>query len=350
MPISGRPMNPSSPSPENQPERKSIYRPARETAERSFLHKFTDTPQGTSESGSFNRSRPRNPGGPSGWFLIFFLLATALPLAAITFFVGKTLGSEEGYTKARNEYFHSSAPNQTVNLPKDRVNELVAAIKTFRTGSPEASTAALQKLLEEFPQVGSVNYALALSKIPTGEFNSAVPYLEKSISLGHRISDARALLAHIEIQVAASNPNQTFSDPNIRARGYLESAIEADPLNPAPYIELANMNRRLRDSAAAIQNLESARALLFPVDTILVSEIVLSLLRDQDGQLPTDAKVHPFVQAVRSAREGDTLTAARLFAECRVYLPEETFAYLASDPAVRQFGEIPELKNVLASK
>jgi hypothetical protein len=173
--------------------------------------------------------------------------------------------------------------------------------------------------------------------------------LEKAIASGYRPSDARALLAHIELQKAASS-SQAFADPTLRARQFLEAAVEADPANPAPHIELAGISRKMGETSHAIQHLEDGMVLTFPVDTLLVQKITLELLRDKEGSLPADQPVHPFVLAVRSAHQGDILTAARIFSECRTYLPETTFAYLTTDPLLKDLEEIPELKKILAAR
>ncbi len=314
-------------------------RPDRDKGDIGFLH---DIGAGRSSGGGSPRPSARE-GTPI--FSIFFLLVFSGLFLAASFYAGMQIGRGEGNSKATT---NRVAPPMVKALPADAMEQLNASIAELRNGDPAKSLKDLQKLREEFPQAPALVYATALAALTSGDLEVAAVMANSCADMGFRKSDALALLASIELAKSQNSTLPSFGDPNLRARGLLLQAIDADPLNPGPRIEMAAMSRRLGDFDEAVAYLEQGKNLVLPVDTFLATEITLAILKDDSHAGDSDETLQPFALAVRSAREGDPITAALLFAECRRHLPEETYTFLVGDPAVRRYSEQPELKDILA--
>jgi tetratricopeptide (TPR) repeat protein len=219
----------------------------------------------------------------------------------------------------------------------------------LRKGQFEEALLGFQELKKNHPNTPHLAYACALAALTASDLTLASGFAQESIKRGEHVGDAMALSANIELSRAADPTSPPLADPAIRAREFLLKAIEIDPLNPAPHIELAALHRRQGNPDEAIASLTRARNLQFPVDTIIVTELTMALLKEDAGQT-TEEPVPPFVLAVRSAKEGDSVTAAMLFTECKRNLPETTFQYLQTDPLVRKFSDQPELKDIFAGR
>jgi hypothetical protein len=74
-------------------------------------------------------------------------------------------------------------------------------------------------------------------------------------------------------------------DPRERAKLLLQAAVVSDPLNPAPFVELAAHAPVERIAELACEYLEAARNRLNPVDATTVVLVSLALLEAEEKNL-----------------------------------------------------------------
>lgn len=277
-----------------------------------------------------------------------FLLTIILGLFLVASFYGGLL-FERG---SKNHATPAPPPTAPVSnhLPPAVMEQFHLAFDKLRNGDPEKALQDFQKLLSENPGSPSLTYATTIAALTTGDLPLAETMAESSVAMGYRKSDALALLANIELAKVRASGQPSFADPALRAKELLTQAIEADPLNSGPHIEMAVISRQLGNIDEAITHLQRGKNLVFPVDTIVIAETTEAILKDESPSAAPGDDIPPFALAVRLARTGELQQAAQLFAECRRHLPAETYAFLISDPALRKFIDQPELKDILVGR
>lgn len=293
-------------------------------------------------------SRPRpDRDGRIPVFSIFLLFVVLGLFVSASFYAGMLFakGSENQEVTTKQPAASGAKP-----LPADAMDQLNISITELRNGDPSKAVEDLQKLAASYPDAPCLVYATAIAALTSQNLELAETMAKLCVDSGYRKSDALALLANIEIAKSSQSELPSFTDPALRAKDLLTQAIEADPLNAGPHIEMAAISRRLGDFEQAIAHLERGKNLVFPVDTLVVTQTTLAILKDESQASTPEEHLPPFALAVRSARQGDTLTAALIFTDCRRHLPEETYAFLITDPAVRKFSDQPGLKDILAGR
>lgn len=321
---------------------RSKNRPDRVRGKVGYLHDYSeDPPPGPSSHRYYPKKNTR-------YFSGFLLLIFFVFVLSGVFYAGMIVGRDVATPTAK--ITAPSEPQTAKPLAPEALTQLNVAMTVLRNGDPSKAMKALQNLIALYPNTPALLYATAIAALTVENLELAETMAESCVATGYRKSDALALLANIELAKASLSELPSFADPTLRAKDYLTQAIEADPLNPGPHIEMAAIARRLGDTDGALAHLERGKNLVFPVDTIVVTQTTLAILKDESATTNPDDPVPPFVLAVRNAREGDTHAAALLFSDCRRHLPEETYAFLISDPAVRKFIDQPELKDVLAGR
>jgi len=297
-------------------------------------------------SSSTSRPKPERSGETPVFSKILLFGFLGLFVSA-AFYAGILFGRGNENQKATTK---APIASRAKPLPADAMDQLNISITELRNGDPSKAVEDLQKLAASYPDAPCLVYATAIAALTSQNLELAETMAKLCVDSGYRKSDALALLANIEIAKSSQSELPSFTDPALRAKDLLTQAIEADPLNAGPHIEMAAVSRRLGDFEQAIAYLERGKNLVFPVDTLVVTQTTLAILKDESQATTPEEHLPPFALAVRSARQGDTLTAALIFTDCRRHLPEETYAFLITDPAVRKFSDQPELKDILAGR
>lgn len=242
--------------------------------------------------------------------------------------------------------------HQLLEFSKVAQNRLSAAMKQLREGNAREALRAFSALEAEFPDIPSVNYLSAVAAMQAGDMDQAEALVAKSLQAGERESDAFALQAILETQRAASHSKINLGDPTLRSEKLLLRAVLADPANPLPFIELATLMRYKGRHEEALNFLQAAQARLQPVDSHVVVDVTLELVRLEDltvEQLPAaDGKsdnVNVLLPAAYVALRRDNFDeAAAILKKCRGLLSPDLYDYLVNDPAFRKFAYRTELK------
>lgn len=223
-----------------------------------------------------------------------------------------------------------------------QLESLGSALANLREGETAEALAKLEALGRDNPALASLDYALALAHLQSGNFAACQLAAERSIGKGERTSDCLALLSAVENVRAAEGG---MSASRERSFVHLRDAMAADPANPRPYVEMAMRLRAGGKSGEAQSMIKAARARLDPValDSLLDStEILMSLESSDDSKLPPsldpDAGAAPlFGAAYVALRRGDENSAAALLERGRRRLPPELFSFIMRDPCWNRF-------------
>ncbi len=252
-----------------------------------------------------------------------------------TFLIGHAFGAYRGAMAATKQLRESQAPNE---LSPDVANSLDLFFEKLRSGFAEEALQITNALLESTPTLSSLHYMRALAATQAGDRATAIEAAELAIASGQRVSDSKALLAHL------------FD--NTRADELLEEAVAADPANPAPFLELANRQRSTGDNRGAARNLRSARLRLLPVEAASVVEVAETILQLEDtltDQLPSTPpgstlRVRLWAELYLALRRGESETAQELVQRLEADTQPDLFDYLLNDPAFRIFRSDPALQ------
>lgn len=260
--------------------------------------------------------------------LLAAAIAVVVSVPAAAFFVGRATAPavERKTPQARPAWDAESLAQLDGALGKLRNKDAAGAVKTLT---------ALRNTHGDLP---SLAYALALAMMQNGENASSL--LEHCVATGDHASDALAL------QAALGFGNK---------RTMLEQAIAADPMNPSPFIELANISRKGLETKKALALLNSAQQRLLPVDSWLSIPVTAELVRlaalTDDELPPVDPSASQpaplFASAYTALRKGDHDTAAVLLTRARETMDPATFVYLTSDPAFVAFHAEPKMQGLL---
>jgi len=316
----------------------------------------------------FSAALPKEAPAPAGWTgerlsawtpssKLFVLCATvALGLVLFSLWAGYSIGHWRGKSGAERGIV--AARMQTLKrMPASEAAAMNQAVAGLRSGKAEASYTTLKNLRAKFPQVASLSYLTALSALETGRYVAAETHVRDSIKAGQRVSDSLALLAMLESRKSAA-AKQKPGVTSLAEEELLRAAITADAANPYPHIELANRLRVQGRTEEARAELEAAQALLTPLDSHLVVDLSLAVMKvDQtpDGEIAAPAVTNGDVRTIFPAayaamRKGDMTLAGSLLEQCRELLPADLFHYVMSDPAVRKFANHAELRGFYAQR
>jgi Tfp pilus assembly protein PilF len=218
------------------------------------------------------------------------------------------------------------------------------ALADLRAGMATHALISLRNLRSDNPSIPSIDYMVALAALQAGEQEEASLSIDASIGKGEKVSDALALRAALEAQTENHVALKSVDGIEPVADRLLRQAMQADPANPFPYIELATRLRERGQDAEARAYLESARTRLQPVDPHIIAEVSLRLM-DLAGQpdealptLPSEATSISdlFGAAYLAYRLGQPDRGAAFLDEAKAALSPELYAYLLSDPVLRK--------------
>ena len=227
-------------------------------------------------------------------------------------------------------------------FPVELLPTLDTALKTLRKGNNLEALDALNKLVASNPKAPSIHYAAAIAALQAGYPREADRLADASIKNGFRISDSWALKAAIAASLSKGATSEQES--------LLKKAIAADPMNAAPFIELASLLRYQGRNDPAAVLLESAGFRLNPADAGTVVETTRAILAvDAAGNLgppaqPLGIPSKDLPNAYSEMKRGNFANAAAILRFCRDQTDPDIFSYLVNDPSLRKFTSRPELK------
>lgn len=315
----------------------------RSSGRRRRRSRSSDSPpiEDTTQDRRRGSSRSR---APVGLYALVVMLAALL--AVCVFVIFRLLDSGEVVPP-------SEAPvvETVVEVTGEQLLAIDLALIKLRSGDTDSALERFKLLKSDNPSIPSLDYLTALAALQAGDISLASASIEASLGKGERVSDSLALSAALEGVKTSEAGWQPMGDLKTRAEYYLRQAIEADPANPSPQIELAMRHRSVGDHKEAQRLLEAAKARTNPVDSLTIVDTTLLLIRLQDlpdDQLPADLDPDQDTSSLIGAayvalRRGDFATAASLLATAKKRLPENLYYYLLEDPALRQYAAEPQL-------
>lgn len=215
----------------------------------------------------------------------------------------------------------------------------------LRAGEGSEAAAILDEVAKRAPDTRSLAYLRALASLQSDDLAQAAFHAKESIRRAERESDSMVILSLTE---AGESGAGVLRDAKVVREAKLREAIEADPSNPAPMVELAGVLRACGRSREALEVLKAADSRLLPVDPHLVVAISIRLIELQalpDSKLPEPVMDGPLPELFSSLyialRQHRRDLAGELEAKCRLRSTPELFAYLSSDPAFRELRGSP---------
>jgi len=280
-----------------------------------------------------------NAGGPP--FAVRMFAAISLVVFGTLVFGAYKLGESSG--------LHSAKPvgpggaGASAGFPPENLPRLDAALQLLRDHDGVGAFRALQNLVAENPKAPSIRYAAAMAAMVADYRNDARRLLEGSISDQDRVSDSLAMKAAVE---GNANAKTTATQETL-----LRAAIAADPMNPYPFLELANVLRSLGRSDEALAVLESAKLRLLPADSHVVVNTTLALLTLEKTELlgvseipvATGIAERDFPAAYALLKQENFSAAAALLSETEKQISPDLFSFLINDPAMRKYARQPAL-------
>ena len=295
-------------------------------------------------------SLPVSPAAPHipAWLLNEMAIGLKV-VAAMIFLLGAIIAYKFGEYRGRKVALQEIKPipiaatmPAPAGFPEDMLPALEAALKMLRKGESLEALEALNKLVASNPKAPSIHYAAAIAALQAGWPMEADRLADASIKNGFRVSDSWALKAAISASLSkGATPGR---------ESLLKKAIAADPMNPAPFIELASLLRYQGKNDPAAGLLESAASRLNPVDAETVIETTRAILAvDADGSLlppaqPIGIPSKDLPNAYSEMKRGNFANAAAILRFCRDQAAPDVFSYLVNDPALRKFASRTELK------
>jgi hypothetical protein len=214
------------------------------------------------------------------------------------------------------------------------------ACQHLRAGEGSEAAAILDEVAKRAPDTRSLAYLRALASLQSGNFDQAARHARESIHRAERESDAMVVLSLAEPGQAGTG---VLRNAKVVREAKLREAVEADPSNPSPMVELAGVLRAGGRNEEALQLLKAADSRLLPVDPHMVVATSIRLIELQalpDSKLPDPVMDGPLPELFSSLyivlRQRRHDLAVELEAKCRMRSPAELFDYLAEDPAFRE--------------
>jgi tetratricopeptide (TPR) repeat protein len=272
---------------------------------------------------------------------------------AALFVIGVIIAFKSGESRGRKLALRENIPAPVAvpaaapapppaEFPEILLPALDSALTLLRNGDNLEALDALNKMVAANPKAPSLQYATAIAALQAGYPREADRLADASIQNGFRVSDSWGLKAAIAAAKAKGvSPQQ---------EALLKKAIAADPMNPAPFIELASLLRYQGKNDPAAALLASASSRLNPADALTVVETTRAILAvdsakdpvPPSGPLGIPSKDLP--NAYSEMKRGNFENAAAILRFCRDQTSPDVFSYLVNDPALRKFTSRPELK------
>lgn len=264
-------------------------------------------------------------------------------VAAVALVISLGVGWAMGSLTARPETARTESV-QPAESPWTESQQAILeeALRARSSGNASKGLALLEPLLQSAPSLASLHFTAALFAAESGNQKRAIDLLEVSIKSGQRTSDALALRGALDPSMGKT----------LSARAdYLRRAIAADPMNPSPIFELANVLRSQKRTTEALAQMEAAKRRNLPTDSQMVLSVTMELIRLEGlstSDLPEAPTVaNPFAAAYVLLRKDDPEAASRILAAARALVSEDTFAFLMGDSAFAAYRGEPELAAVL---
>lgn len=314
-----------------------------------------------SDPAKSRRKKKAKPAKSPGEFVRFFftaLLRWKIPVIPLVLFglpvlvgfwsLAHRTGVAAGVRKANR-----AAEMEGMQLPPEISRQLNAALLNLREGDSELAEKELSALDEGETKYPALSFLTAVAAMQNGNIELAERKVKESIIKRERISDALALQSVIETQKAADRSRwKSLGDPQKRAENLLRQAILADAANPYPHFELATLLRYQGRRDEAMEEIQAARSRLNPVDSHLLMDVTLALLKIEelpDDRVPRDPPQSDdvrklFPAAYGAMRLGEFSRAAELLQKCRHALSSDLFDYLVNDPLIRRYADREQLK------
>ena len=245
---------------------------------------------------------------------------------------------------------------EAVTLAKpslELVKELNAALALIDSGAADEALQKIQALSSTHPHVSSLDYLAALAALQAGDLETAQEKASLSISKNQKVSDSLVLLSIAESGGGAGE-NSGFRDLKIVRESLLREAVNTDVSNPSPMIELASFLRSQKRDDEALELLHAANARLHPIDTHVVVETSIQLMKLQqtpDHELPLACQegsiTEIFSSIYISLRKNDHTQASIALEKCRHQASPDLFAYIINDPVFKPFHAEPLMMKAL---
>lgn len=332
-------VGPHLPSPEVEAPSAGV---ANSTSRRRRRSRSSDSPpaEDTTHDRRRGSTRARTPVG------LYFLIALLAALLGLSVFVIFRLLEPEKVAPPSAQPAEERSP-----VSGEQLRAVDLALSKLRDGETDSALERLKLLKSDNPSIPSLDYLIALAALQAGDIALATSSIETSLAKGQRVSDSLALSAALEGIKNSEAGWQPMGDLKTRAEYHLRQAIEADPANPSPLIELAARFRNSGNNQEAQRLLEAAKTRINPVDSATIVDTTLLLIRLQnlpDDQLPADLDPDQDTASLLGAvyvalRLGDFEKAASLLATAKKRLPENLYYYLLGDPELRKYATQPEL-------
>jgi tetratricopeptide (TPR) repeat protein len=233
------------------------------------------------------------------------------------------------------------------------VKELNEALALIESGESSDALQKIQALSAKHPDVASLDYLAAISAMQAGDFKTAQERASLSITKKQKVSDSLVLLSMTE-SIAGEGGKSSLRDPKIVRESLLREAVNADVASPFPMIELASFLRGQKRDDEALELLSAANARLHPIDTHVVVQTSIQLMKLQqmpDEELPAACSegsiTEIFSSVYISLRKKDFKQAAIALEKGRHQASRDLFAYLINDPVFKPFQAEPVMTRVL---
>ena len=336
------------PPPKVSPSLKSTRRDTESTP----LFAFEDS-TATSESSDENTEEPFSSGRQALILANFQQILAKHPriLAAAAVFLlllmGFLLGKLQSGSSVEGDEGVLAKPSPQL------VKELNEALALIESGESSDALQKIQALSAKNPDVASLDYLAAISAMQAGDFKTAQEKASLSITKNQKVSDSLVLLSMTEA-IADAGGKSSLRDPKIVRESLLREAVNADVASPFPMIELASFLRGQKRDDEALELLSAANARLHPIDTHVVVQTSIQLMKLQqmpDEELPAACSegsiTEIFSSVYISLRKKDYKQAAIALEKGRHQASPDLFAYLINDPVFKPFQAEPVMTRVL---
>lgn len=235
------------------------------------------------------------------------------------------------------------APSASFAKPSSELlQQLNNALSLVHSGQASEALGKIKQLSESNPNVPSLEYLAALAAIQSGDMKTAYDKASLSIQKNQKVSDSLVLLSMAESSGAGGG--SPLRDAKVVQESLLWQAVESDLANPSPMIELASFLRSQNRNDEALQLFTAASARLHPIDSHVVVETSIQLMKLQqisDSELPASIQggsiPEAFASVYISLRKKDYNQAEMALEKCRQQASPDLFAYLLNDPVFKPF-------------
>lgn len=250
----------------------------------------------------------------------------AVAAAAIAFFLGFAI--PRGDPKA--------VERETPLATQQEAEAIDEAVLLLHAGDHSQALDKLSAIAARNPDVPALEYLQALASFESGDLRAAYRFAKSSADKGQRTGASLVLQSMAE---AAGSGAEGLRDPGVIREALLRRALQADPADPFPMVELANLLREKNREDDALAMFKSAAARLHPVDTHAAVETTISLMelkRTPDAKLPkpvSDGTLpEMFASAYVCLRLGHPDQAEAVLDACRKRSSPGLFDYISNDP------------------